>query len=105
MRARTRNNQMPADAQREAAPPAPALSTPIASLPGIGPKRAAALSDRGISTLEDAIFHLPSVDQCWCIPLQLEELAAGMTATGEGFLADIRERPMRGAPWRRLARG
>ncbi len=105
MRARNRNNQMPADAQREAAPPAPALSTPIASLPGIGPKRAAALSDRGISTLEDAIFHLPSRYQDWRNPVPLEKLAAGMTATVEGVLADIRERPMRGAPWRRLASG
>jgi ATP-dependent DNA helicase RecG len=36
------------------------LKTPIASMAGIGPKRAEALNNKGIRTVEDLLFHLPA---------------------------------------------
>jgi len=79
--------------------------TSVASLPGIGPKRAAALTERGIATLRDYVFHLPSRYQDWRNLTSLAALVPGTTVTVEGELSAVSERPMRGAPWRRLANG
>jgi ATP-dependent DNA helicase RecG len=79
--------------------------TPIAALAGIGPKRAAALANRGIATLLDLVLHLPARYQDWRERASLAALAPGMTAVVEGDLGVIKERPMRRAPWRRLASG
>jgi ATP-dependent DNA helicase RecG len=81
------------------------LSTPIANLSGIGPKRAATLADRGIETIGDLLFHLPSRYQDWRNLTPLSGLLPGTTVTVEGQLGAVSERPMRGSPWRRLASG
>ena len=41
------------------------IDSPVAAMPGIGPKRAAALEARGIATAGDLIFHLPARYQDW----------------------------------------
>src|SRR5215469_16981831 len=108
MRAPGERNRMRAvDAARPAAPKSPSLSleTSVVTLSGIGPKRAAALAERGIATLRDLIFHLPSRYQDWRHLTPLGALVPGTVATVEAELGGISERPMRGAPWRRLASG
>ncbi len=79
--------------------------SPIAELPGIGPKRAAALARRGIVTARDALLHLPASYQDWRTRTAISELAPGMTAVVEGTLKAVCARPMPGAPWRRLVTG
>jgi ATP-dependent DNA helicase RecG len=37
-----------------------ALARPLTALPGVGPKRAKRLAERGLSTLGDLLFHLPN---------------------------------------------
>ena len=91
--------------QAAAARPALLLDTPVADLQGVGPKRAAAMAARGILTLRDLIFHLPSRYQDWRGMTSLTELAPGATVTVAGELGKISERPMRGSRWRRLASG
>jgi ATP-dependent DNA helicase RecG len=81
------------------------LNTPIANLSGIGPKRASGLADRGIRTIGDLIFHLPARYQDWRALTPLSAIAPKTTVTVEGELGGVTERPMRGAPWRRLASG
>src|SRR6516164_6123027 len=81
------------------------LETSVVTLSGIGPKRAAALAERGIATVRDLIFHLPSRYQDWRHVTPLDALVPGTSVTVEAELGGISERPMRGAPWRRLASG
>jgi ATP-dependent DNA helicase RecG len=81
------------------------LITPVANLPGIGPKRAAALEARGIVTAGDLIFHLPARYQDWRHRTASKQLRPGAMAVVEGDLGKIVERPMRGSRWRRLASG
>jgi ATP-dependent DNA helicase RecG len=78
------------------------LGSPIAEISGIGPKRAQALAERGIATVEDVLFHLPSRYQDWRERSTIAELVPGVTAVVEGILSGVRERPMRGSRWRRL---
>ncbi len=79
-----------------------ALDSPVAELPGIGPKRAQALAERGLATIEDVLFHLPSRYQDWRERRRIAELEPGLVAVVEGTLGNIRERPMPGPRWRRL---
>ncbi|HEY6299125.1 MAG TPA: ATP-dependent DNA helicase RecG, partial [Candidatus Binatus sp.] len=81
------------------------IDSPIASMPGIGPKRAAALEARGIVTAEDIIFHLPVRYQDWRVRSSAKDLRVGNVVVLEGDLGKITERPMRGSRWRRLASG
>src|SRR5258705_6222538 len=81
------------------------ISTPVATLPGIGPKRAAALEARGIVSAGDLIFHLPARYQDWRKRTLAKDLRAGIMAVVEGDLGKIVERPMRGSRWRSLASG
>ncbi len=74
-------------------------------MPGIGPKRAAALEARGIVTAGDLVFHLPVRYQDWRERSFPKDLRAGNTVVIEGDLGKIFERPMRGSRWRRLASG
>ncbi len=37
-----------------------ALAAPLTALPGVGPKRAKRLAERGLATLGDLLFHLPN---------------------------------------------
>jgi ATP-dependent DNA helicase RecG len=81
------------------------LSSLVAGLPGIGPKRAAALEARGIVTASDLIFHLPARYQDWRERTPAKDLRPGIVAVVEGDLGKIVERPMRGSRWRSLASG
>ena len=81
------------------------LTTPVANLPGIGPKRAAALEARGLVRAGDLIFHLPARYQDWRHRTSNKDLRPGVMAVVEGDLGKIVERPMRGSRWRRLASG
>jgi ATP-dependent DNA helicase RecG len=81
------------------------LETSVVTLSGIGPKRAAVLAERGIATVRDLIFHLPSRYQDWRHLTPLSALVPGTVATVEAELGGVSERPMSGAPWRRLASG
>jgi ATP-dependent DNA helicase RecG len=74
-------------------------------MPGIGPKRAAALEARGIVIACDLIFHLPTRYQDWRERSSAKDLRAGNIVVVEGELGKISERPMRGSGWRRLASG
>jgi ATP-dependent DNA helicase RecG len=81
------------------------IDTAVASMPGIGPKRAMALEARGIATAGDLVFHLPVRYQDWRERSSQNHLRAGNTVVVEGELGKISERPMRGSRWRRLASG
>ncbi|MGB8683401.1 MAG: ATP-dependent DNA helicase RecG [Candidatus Binatus sp.] len=74
-------------------------------MPGIGPKRAAALEARGIVSAGDLIFHLPVRYQDWRERSSATDLRPGNIVVVEGELGNISERPMRGSRWRRLASG
>src|SRR5215469_7650877 len=74
-------------------------------MPGIGPKRAAALEARGILTGADVLFHLPARYQDWRSRSSEKDLCPGSVVVIEGDLSKISERPMRGSRWRRLASG
>jgi len=81
------------------------LLTPLEAMPGIGPKRARALADRGITTLADALLHLPSRYQDWRVRTAISQLQPGVTAVVEGVLEGIAERPMPGLRGRHLVSG
>src|SRR5208283_5709949 len=81
------------------------ISSPVAAMAGIGPKRAAALEARGIATAGDLIFHLPARYQDWRERSPAGDLRAGNIVVVEGDLGRISERPMRGSRRRRLASG
>ena len=81
------------------------IESPVASMAGIGPKRAAALEARGIATAGDLVFHLPARYQDWRTRSQDADFRAGNIVVVEGDLGRISERPMRGSRWRRLASG
>ena len=53
------------------------LDAPLASLRGIGPKRAAELASLGFETLEDLLFHLPFRYEDRRLRLPLSRLAEG----------------------------
>ncbi len=82
------------------------MNTPLGSLVGVGPKRAAALAERGIATVGDLLFNLPLHYQDWRARTPLAELRSGAPAVVEGRLVGFSERPMRGGRWgRRIATG
>ncbi|MGH7915734.1 MAG: ATP-dependent DNA helicase RecG [Candidatus Binataceae bacterium] len=81
------------------------MQTPLSALSGVGPKRAAALTGRGIATVADLLFNLPLHYQDWRIRTPITELKPATTAVVEGRLVGIKERPMRGMRWRRMATG
>jgi ATP-dependent DNA helicase RecG len=81
------------------------LDTIVSSLPGIGPKRAQALAERGIMSVGDVIAYLPARYQDWRQRTPIDELKPGIVAVLEGELSKIDERPMRGRGWRRFATG
>ena len=81
------------------------MQTPLSALSGVGPKRAAALADRGIATVADLLFNLPLHYQDWRMRTPVAELKPGTNAVVEGRLAGFKERPMRGMRWRRMATG
>ncbi|MCP3984144.1 MAG: ATP-dependent DNA helicase RecG [bacterium] len=73
-----------------------AIARPIATLPGIGAKRAESLAKRGLRTIADLLFHLPSRYDDRRERVAVGELEVGSRATFEAevMLADFV--PMRG---------
>jgi ATP-dependent DNA helicase RecG len=61
-----------------------ALSRPVASLPGVGPKRADALSRRGIRSVAHLLFHLPSRFDDRRALARIADLEVGRRATFVG---------------------
>ncbi|HYA35986.1 MAG TPA: hypothetical protein VEF03_10210, partial [Candidatus Binataceae bacterium] len=78
------------------------LRTPVSSVTGVGPKRAAALAERGIESLEDVLFNLPARYQDWRDQRSIKELKPGMNAAVSGVLAAVRDHPLRRNRWRRM---
>ncbi len=72
------------------------IGRPIATLPGIGGKRAEALAKRGLRTVVDLLFHLPSRydDRRERVAVGALEVGTRATFEGEVLLADFV--PMRG---------
>jgi len=77
--------------------------TAVADLPGIGPKRAAALASREIITVLDALMHLPVRYQDWRIPENPPPLAPDSVALITGTLKLDRIRSQ--GRWRRPVSG
>ncbi|HUY18420.1 MAG TPA: ATP-dependent DNA helicase RecG [Candidatus Binataceae bacterium] len=86
-------------------PGAPGAETPVTALSGIGPKRAAALAERGIISVLDLLLNLPIRYQDWRRRVPFAALEPGATVVIEGILDGVKERPMRGFRWRRLVTG
>ena len=64
-----------------------ALDTPVQLLRGVGPRNAEALAKRGVSTVEDLLYHLPFRYEDRLHPHALHELSAGDTAS---VIAEVR---------------
>ena len=67
-----------------------ALARSVATLPGVGPKRAETLSKRGLGKMVDLLFHLPSRYDDRRVLRKIGELQVGTRATfvGEVLVAD-----------------
>jgi ATP-dependent DNA helicase RecG len=78
-------------------------SVDIATAPGVGPRRSAALRTRQIATLADALLHLPSRYEDLRRRDDVATLRAGATAVLEGILQNVADRPMPGRWSRRMA--
>jgi ATP-dependent DNA helicase RecG len=93
--AQVKPSQPPAD--RAASGPSRGLATPLQFLPGIGPQRAELLGRLGLSTVEDALFHLPTrhEDRSHLVPLR--SMTPGDARTATGVVAGISPAP-RGRP-------
>lgn len=68
------------------------LTDSIAVLPGVGRKRAAALSDLEIETIGDLLLHLPFRYEDRSHPVRVRDLAEGVPATLCGRIADCNVR-------------
>src|SRR5438874_12190220 len=79
------------------------LDSPMESLSGVGPKRAAALRLRGIGNVEDLLFRIPRRYEDWRDVKAIHQLTPGAIVTVNGVLEDVRDRAMPGAVWKRLA--
>src|SRR2546421_4650241 len=71
----------------------PDLRTPLQFLPGVGPRRAAQLERKGLSTVEDALFFLPlrHEDRTRLVPFRA--LQPGQVATCEGTIVGLSPPP------------
>lgn len=72
---------------------------------GVGPKRAAALAEHGLRTLQDALFHLPSRYRDWRRVTPLREVRPASVVTVKGTIGGISAGSMPGRRWRRLVAG
>ena len=70
--------------------PDQALARSVATLPGVGPKRAETLSKRGLGKMVDLLFHLPSRYDDRRVLQKIGELKVGTRGTfvGEVLVAD-----------------
>jgi ATP-dependent DNA helicase RecG len=68
-----------------------AIARAVATLPGVGPKRAQLLAQRGLRTISDLLFHLPTRYDDRRQQRKIGELPVGArgTFTGEVILADF----------------
>jgi ATP-dependent DNA helicase RecG len=82
-----------------------AIDGALSQIPGIGPKRAEVLAERGLLTVGDLLLNLPSRYLDWRGIKPIKEVAPGEVATIAGRLTGLSERPMRGSRWRRLLKG
>lgn len=86
--------------------PLPALARSLTALPGIGPKTAAKLADKGLRTWGDALFFLPLRYEDRRHPTPIAELELGSLAVVRGVLASSGRWGRRGDMWRmELAQG
>jgi len=81
------------------------LSSALSEIPGIGPKRAELLVQRGVATVGDLLLRFPSRYLDWRKVKLIHEITPGEVATIGGSLVGLSERPMRGSRWRRLLSG
>jgi len=77
----------------------------LSEIPGIGPKRTAALRERGLATAGDLLLNFPSRYLDWRHLKPIRDVLPGEIATVAGRLSGLAERPMRGSRWRRLLTG
>jgi ATP-dependent DNA helicase RecG len=77
-------------------------SVDIGTVPGVGPRRSAALRARRIATLADALMHLPYRYEDLRRRDDVAMLQAGTTAVLDGVLQNLAERPMPGRWSRRM---
>src|ERR1700720_2005161 len=80
-------------------------ASPLSEIPGIGPKRAAALRARGLATAADLLLNFPSRYLDWRHLKPIRDVLPGEVVTVAGRLSGLAERPMRGSRWRRLLTG
>ncbi len=76
---------------RDAAYAEAAIARSVATLPGVGPKRAQQLAQRGLRTLADLLFQLPSRydDRRALSPIGALEVGARASFVGEVRVADL----------------
>src|SRR5215468_7555486 len=63
------------------------LHTPVQYVRGIGPRAASVLAEKGISTVEDLLYHLPFRYEDRANPREISELGVGESAT---IIAEVR---------------
>ncbi len=77
-------------------PPQPHLSDSVDSLPGIGPKRARLLTNLGVTTIRDLLFHLPRDYQDRRQTTSIADVAKGDTVTIQAEVVSARAVRLRG---------
>ncbi len=82
-----------------------ALTANIATVAGVGPRRSAALFARHITTLGDALAHVPYRYEDLRRRDDIAALQPGTTAVLEGVLQNVVDRPMAGRWSRRMVSG
>jgi ATP-dependent DNA helicase RecG len=73
-----------------------AIARPVASLPGVGPRRAQQLAQRGLRTIADLLFHLPSRYDDRREQVRIGDLEVGRRASFEGEVKVADFGPRRG---------
>lgn len=71
------------------------LRRPLTVLPGIGDKRAQTLADRGLTTIENLLFHLPTGYDDRRALCQVGDLEVGRRATFMGKIQSVDRRTLR----------
>ncbi|SRR5579875_186429 len=93
------------EAGKRASEPPLTPGSPLSTLAGIGPRRAATLAALGLTTVADLLMAFPVRYVDWREIKGVHEIVAGEIVTVAGRLTALSERPMRGSRWRRLLAG